>query len=90
MGENMTLMPALTALLASPAAKAFAARWVVTNEDEQAVSSPMQGPESQGTIRLPECSFALLLTIRSGDVCPATAGPRLAQQLQTSPQMLFC
>jgi hypothetical protein len=44
MGDSMTLMPAVSALLASPSDSAFAARWVVMSDEEQAVSIPMHGP----------------------------------------------
>ena len=44
MGDSMMLMPAVSALLASPSEIAFAARWVVMSDEEQAVSIPMHGP----------------------------------------------
>lgn len=47
MGDSMMLMPAVSALLASPSDSAFAARWVVMSDEEQAVSIPMHGPAPQ-------------------------------------------
>lgn len=46
-GDSMILMPAVSALLASPSESAFAARWVVMSDEEQAVSIPMHGPARQ-------------------------------------------